>query len=49
MVDKGLRARLAEGARQTSARYCIERTTAQMIELYQGLLDKRSQKGGEGQ
>jgi glycosyltransferase involved in cell wall biosynthesis len=38
--ETDLRAHLAEGARRTGARYGIEHTTARLLELYQGLLEK---------
>jgi 1,2-diacylglycerol 3-alpha-glucosyltransferase len=42
LVDAHLRARLAEGARRTSARFSIEGTTARIVELYEQLLEKRA-------
>ena len=38
--DAGLRNRLAEGARRNVAQHNIERTTAQLLELYRQLLRK---------
>jgi 1,2-diacylglycerol 3-alpha-glucosyltransferase len=42
MTDASLRARLAEGARRTSARYSIEYTTTRIVELYEQLLENRT-------
>jgi 1,2-diacylglycerol 3-alpha-glucosyltransferase len=42
MVDAHLRAHLAEGARRTSMRFSIERTTARIVEQYEQLLEKRA-------
>jgi 1,2-diacylglycerol 3-alpha-glucosyltransferase len=42
-ADAGLRARLAEGARQTGARYSIEHTTDQIVAHYRQLLENRTQ------
>jgi glycosyltransferase involved in cell wall biosynthesis len=42
LTDADLRARLAEGARRSSARYSIARTTGRMVELYQRLLNHRA-------
>jgi glycosyltransferase involved in cell wall biosynthesis len=43
LVDASLRACLAEGARQTGARYSIERTTDQIVAHYQQLLRNGTQ------
>jgi hypothetical protein len=40
LTNNDLRARLAEGAHQTSTRYSVERTTAQLLEYYQQLLEQ---------
>ncbi|HIE37582.1 MAG TPA: glycosyltransferase [Anaerolineales bacterium] len=40
-TDEPLRARLSEGARTASERYDLRRTTAQMIALYERLLEER--------
>jgi glycosyltransferase involved in cell wall biosynthesis len=42
IIDAHLRARLAEGARRTSVRYSIERTTTRIIQLYEQLLESRT-------
>ena len=42
LTDGDLRARLAAGARRTSDRYDIERTTGQIVALYQELLQSRT-------
>jgi glycosyltransferase involved in cell wall biosynthesis len=47
LTDAALRARLAEGARKTRARYGIAHTTARIVELYQQLLAERRQRGEE--
>ncbi len=47
MTDAQFRARLAEAARRTSARYSIERTTARIVELYAQLISDQRQTNAD--